>query len=476
MATTSTSSVSTGGGLIQSLGIGSGLDVQTLVSKLVAADRAPADARLTRQAQDIASGVSSLGSLKGALSSFQSAVTSLSTNAQFQVMSTSTADNTVFTATATGSAAPGNYSVMVQQLAQPEQLISTAFAGGSSTVVGTGSLAISVNGKSFDVAIDSSHNTLANIRDAINGASDNTGVNATLVYGTTGAQLVLSSDSTGATNAITVAASGGDGGLAKLAYTAGSSNYTEAQKAQDSIVMISGVEHHAATNTVSDAIDGVTLTLNSAKKDTALALNVTANQNAVMSNIQQLVNSYNSMQSTFGKLGSYNSASKTAGPLLGDWLLGNTQFQMTRGMTDTVSGLPPAYSSLATIGITTQADGTLKVDSTKLQAALTADGTSVAALFTGKNGIATRLSGTLTSLLADNGAIAARNQNFTDAQSLLTDQQTRLDNDMAAVQQRYLTQFNALDTLMSQMQTTSNYLTQQLASIASIGSTSSKSG
>jgi flagellar hook-associated protein 2 len=471
-----TSSISNGGGLIQSLGIGSGLDVQTLVTKLVAADRAPADARLTRQAQDIASGVSSLGSLKGALSSFQSAVTSLSTNAQFQVMSASTADNTVFTASATGSAAPGNYSVMVQQLAQPEQLISTAFVGGSSAVVGTGALALSVNGKSFDVAIDSSHNTLANIRDAINGASGNTGVNATLVYGTTGAQLVLTSDATGASNGITVTPSGGDGGLARLAYSGTPGvNYTEPQKAQDSIVMISGVEHHAATNTVGDAIDGVTLTLNAAKKDTALNLSITPNQNAVISNIQQLVNSYNSMQSTFGKLGAYDAASRTAGPLLGDWLLGNTQFAMTRGMTDVVSGLPGPYSSLASIGILTQANGTLKVDSTKLQAALDADGNSVAALFSGKSGIATRLSGTLTSLLADNGAIAARNKSYTDAQSLLTDQQTRLNTDMAVVQQRYLTQFNALDSLMSQMQTTSNYLTQQLASIAQIGN-SSKSG
>jgi flagellar hook-associated protein 2 len=476
MATSSTTSVSTGGGLIQSLGIGSGLDVQTLVSKLVAAERGPADARLTRQAQDIASGVSSLGSLKGALSSFQSAVQSLSTNAQFQVMSTSTADNTVFTASATGSAAPGNYSVMVQQLAQPEQLISTAFVGGSSAVVGTGTLALSVNGKSFSVAIDSSHNTLANIRDAINGASGNTGVNATLVYGTTGAQLVLTSAATGASNAITVTPSGGDGGLARLAYSGTpGTNYTEPQKAQDSIVVISGVEHHAATNTVSEAIDGVTLTLNAAKKDTALNLSITPNQNAVISNIQTLVNSYNSMQATFGKLGAYDAASKTAGPLLGDWLLGDTQFRMTRGMTDVVAGLPSAYSSLASIGITTQSDGTLKIDSTKLQAALNADGSSVAALFSGTSGVATRLSATLTTVLSSAGAIAARNQSYTDAQAQLTSQQDKLNSNMAAVQQRYLTQFNALDSLMSQMQTTSNYLTQQLASIATIGATS-KSG
>jgi flagellar hook-associated protein 2 len=472
-----TSSISNGGGLIQSLGIGSGLDVQSLVTKLVAADRAPADARLTRQAQNIATGVSALGTLKGALSSFQTAVQSLSTSAQFQVNSTSTGDSTVFTATATGSAAPGSYSVMVQQLAQPEQLISNPIVGGSGAVVGTGTLAISVNGKTFNVSIDSSNNTLANIRDAINGATDNTGVNATLVYGTGGAQLVLSSVGTGASNAITVAASGGDGGLASLAYggTPGV-NYTEAQKAQDSIVMISGVEHHAATNTVSDAIDGVTLTLNAAKKDTALNLSVTPNQGAVTNNIQQLVNAYNSMQSTFGQLGNYNATTKTGGPLLGDWLLGDAQFRMVGDMTNAVSGLPAAYSSLASIGITTQTDGTLKIDSTKLQAALTANGAGVAALFSGSNGIATRLSATLTSLLSDGSAIAARNQSYTDAQAQLTSQQDALNNNMAVVQQRYLTQFNALDSLMQQMQSTSSYLTQQLANIATIGSTSSKSG
>jgi flagellar hook-associated protein 2 len=472
-----TSSISNGGGLIQSLGIGSGLDVQSLVTKLVAADRAPADARLTRQAQGIASGVSALGSLKGALASFQSAVQSLSTSAQFQVNSTSTGDGTVFTATATGSAAPGSYSVMVQQLAQPEQLISNPIVGGSGAVVGTGTLAISVNGKTFNLAIDSSNNTLGNIRDAINGATDNTGVNATLVYGTGGAQLVLSSDGTGASNAITVAASGGDGGLATLAYAGTPGvNYTEAQKAQDSIVMISGVEHHAAGNTVSDAIDGVTLTLNAAKKDTALSLSVTPNQGAVTYNIQQLVNAYNSMQATFGQLGGYNATTKTGGPLLGDWLLGDAQFRMVGGMTNMVSGVPGTYSSLASIGITTQTDGTLKIDSTKLQAALTADGASVAALFSGKNGVATRLSGTLTSLLSDGGAIAARNQSYTDAQAQLTSQQDSLNNNMAVVQQRYLTQFNALDSLMQQMQSTSSYLTQQLANIATIGNTSSKSG
>jgi flagellar hook-associated protein 2 len=129
------------------------------------------------------------------------------------------------------------------------------------------------------------------------------------------------------------------------------------------------------------------------------------------------------------------------------------------------------------VGITTAADGTLSVDSAKLQTALTADSGTVAKLFAGPNGISTRLNAKLTSLLSTSGTIAARNLNLATAQLEVTRQQTAVNNQMALVQQRYLKQFNALDALMSQMQSTSNYLTQQLANSASIGNgTSTKSG
>jgi len=197
----------TGTGLIQSLGIGSGLDVQSLVSQLVAADRAPLAARLTRQASSIATSLSAMGTLKGAISGFQSALKPLTATSQFQVMAAKSADETVFTASSTTGAVAGSYGVEVRQLAQPEQLISAPVTGGATTVMGSGVLQVSLGAKSFSVNIVTGKDTLADVRDSINGATDNSGVKATLVYGVGGAQLVLTSSSSGAGNTIRVTAS-----------------------------------------------------------------------------------------------------------------------------------------------------------------------------------------------------------------------------------------------------------------------------
>ena len=468
--TASSASTGTGSGLIQSLGIGSGLDVQSLVKQLVAADRAPLAARITRQASSIATSLSAMGSLKGAISSFQSALTPMRTVSQFQVMAATSTDETIFSATATSGAVAGSYGVEVRQLAQPEQLISTAFAGGATAPVGSGTLQISLAGASFAVTIAAGKATLADVRDGINAASDNPGVKATLVYGISGAQLVLTSAATGAGNAINVAVSNAAGSLAQLSYTGASdTHYTEAQQPKDAIVVISGVEHHSSGNVVEGAIDGVTLSLHTAKTGTTLNLAVSNDQNAVIANVNKLVAAYNSMQGQFKALGGYNAATKTGGPLLGDFLLNGAQSQLNRGMTEQVAGLNSRYASLAALGVSTGADGTMSVNNSKLQAALTADGSSVARLFSCPQGIATRLDATATKLLGSGGAIAARDTNIATGQQDVIAQKTALDARMVLVQQRYLRQFNALDSLMSSLQATSNYLTQQLANTAKIG-------
>ena len=182
MATTATSATTgTGSGLIQSLGIGSGLNVSSLVTQLVSAERAAADSRITRQANKVGTDISALGSLKGALSSFQAVVTSVNGVDSYRLKSAGTADATVFTASAGPTAVAGTYPVSVQQLAQGAQLLSKNFTGGSAAVVGTGTLAIARGTGNFTVAIDSTNNTLAGIRDAINASPDNIGVKASLV-------------------------------------------------------------------------------------------------------------------------------------------------------------------------------------------------------------------------------------------------------------------------------------------------------
>ncbi len=467
------SSSGTGAGLIQSLGVGSGLDIRTLVTQLVGADRAPVEARLTRQSHRVATQFSALGTLKGAMAAFQTALSPLKTIGNFQAMSAASADELVFTASAGTGASAGSYGVEVRQLAQPEQLLSKAFAGGATAPVGTGTLHISAGSAGFDVSIAAGGNTLANVRDAINGSADNAGVHATLVYGVGGAQLVLSSAQTGAANMIRVTASGGDGGLVQLNYdgTAGG-NYTQVQAPQDAIVVISGVEHHSAVNAIDKAIDGVTLNLKGAKAGTTVNLTVADDQATVIANVQKLVAAYNIMQGKLHTLGSYDAGTKTGGPLLGDWLLNDAKFQLTRGMTDAVTGLGSGTSSLAALGIKTGTDGSLSVDAAKLQAALKANPAGVARLFSGTDGIAARLGATLEKLLASSGAIAARDANLTATQADLKSQGERLDARMQVVEQRYLKQFNALDSLMSRLRSTSSYLNQQLSNAARIGNNS----
>src|SRR4051812_30474020 len=206
---------------------GSQIDVQSLVSQLVAADRATPDAQINRDSTRVTTQISAVGQLMGSMSNFRSALSSLKTVDVFSTRSATSSAATTLTASANPKAVPGTYSIDVERLATAQQISSKPFAGGSSTVVGTGTLTVSLGTKSFNVDVTSDKSSLSSIRDAINGAVNNPGVRATIVQGSDGSHLVLSSSNTGAANTISVAQSGGDGGLSKLTYSAASpSNYS----------------------------------------------------------------------------------------------------------------------------------------------------------------------------------------------------------------------------------------------------------
>lgn len=465
--TTSTATTSSGtGGILQSVGIGSGLDISNIVSQLTTAEMSGQQANVTAQQTSVTTSVSALGTLKSALATFQSSLTvfgGAAKNSAFNALSAASSDNTVFTATASAGAAVGSYQVQVQSLAQSQQLISNSFSGGSTSSVGTGTLTLSLGSQSFNVTIDDSNNTLAGIRDAINSASGNPGVSAALVYGTNNsAQLILTSARTGAANTITVASSGGDGGLDALNYSsANTANFTVQQAAQDATISIAGVTHTSSTNVVSDALDGVTLNLQQAKPNSNVYLTVTNDSSHVTSLLQSFVTAYNTMIQQVTPLGSYDASTKTAGPMLGDPVLKGIQNQLFHAMSDTVSGVGSAYNSLASLGVTTNADGTLSLDSNVLNSALSSNFQNVVSVMGSTSGVISRLNSMLGTVLSTTGIIETRSNS-------LTAQQTNIDNENAAIaartaviQQRYMTQFNAMDTLLAQMQNTSTFLTQQ---------------
>lgn len=447
---------------------GSQIDVLGLVSQLVAADRAPAETQITRDTTRVTTQISALGTLMGSMSSFRSALSSLNSVDVFSTRTASSSDTDIFKVSASAKAVPGSYQVEVEQLAKAHQISSTPFEGGSSSVVGTGKLTLALGGKSFSVEIGNSNSTLAGVRDAINGAADNTGIRATLVSGTGGSRLVLSSSTTGEANKIVVSQSGGDGGLSKLAYSASQTgNYTQLAAAQDALVNIAGAQTKSASNVIAGAIDGVTINLATiSEEDKPVTLTVGYDQASVTTRINNFVTAYNALQSQISKLRSYDATSKVAGPMLGDSLLGSIESQLRRTISTPVSGISGAGQTLAGIGITTQANGNLAVDSAKLQNALSSNFEAVGKLFGSENGVGKQLFAQVDERLKSGGALDNRSKNLVTQQKSIAKRTDDLNVRMETLRQGYTKQFTALDTLLSKLQVTSAYMSQQIESMA----------
>lgn len=445
---------------LSAAGLGSGLDINSLVSQLVAAERSPQQTSIDSQRSKITTQVSALGSLKSTLSSLRDALAGLKSGTAFNARTAVSSDTTVFTASATSASSAARHAIEVTQLAQAGKSVSAGYPG-SSAVVGTGTLSIGVGAATLDLEIDGSSNTLAGIRDAINGAANNPGVSASIVNGSSGAQLVLSATDSGAANAFSVSASGGDGGLDTLV-----AGLAEVQPARDAIVRIDSIEVSSATNRISGAIDGVTLNLAKAQPGQALALEIGVDRAAISSALNGFVSAYNNYVTLRSQLTAYDASTGKKGALLGDATLRSIDASLSRTLQATGygSGANP-LGTLSDLGIRVQVDGRLALDSTVLGSALDSGTDRVAALFSGSNGVATALTTQLQSWLDSGGTLDSRSQSLTLRSRELDDSQTRLDARMASVQARYQAQFSNLDTLLSSLNNTSTFLTQQLAAL-----------
>lgn len=450
---------------------GSVIDVNSLVSQLVAATRAPKDSIISTQTQQATAQISAVGTLKGALSTFQTALGALDTPGAFNAELATSSSPTVLTASAGPGAVAGTYNVSVTQLAQAQQLVSKPIPGDGSSPVGTGTLKVSLGATSFNVTLTNTNGTVAGLAAAINSASGNPGVTATVITGTDGAHLVLSSTLTGAANTIQVAETDGGTALSALTYSTGSTtNYTQNTAAQDAIFSISGINHTSAGNTVSDAVSGVALNLlatTAAGTGPGSSVNVTvANDTAaITTNVGAFVTAYNTLVGSIKTLGSYDSTTGTAGPMLGDALLTGIQNEIRTKLYSIVNTGSSTYNSLASVGITTKSDGTLNFNGSKLQTALTSAPGAVSALFSGANGIASTINTQLDRDLASGGSIDSRSKTLVQKENSLTDQTKKLDAQMAALTASLTVQYASLNTLLSKLQSTSAALTQQLSSL-----------
>lgn len=408
---------------LSSPGIGSNLDINSIISQLMTVESQPLTVIDKKEASYLAK-VSAFGTLSGALGAFQSALADLSNPAKFQGVTAGSSDSTILTGSATVRAVAGSYSVNLTQLAQA-QTISTAGQTSSSATLGDGAkttltfqfgtisggklqngvyvndpaatppapgFAQDANHGTGSVTIDSTNNSLEGIRDAINKAAF--GVTATIVSdgSATPYHLVLTSTSTGAASSMKISvardpAAPVDTTLAGLlGYDpAGTQNMTQSSAAQDAKLSVNGIAVSGASNTISEAIQGVTLNLSKIGTST---LTVARDTGAVTSGVNSLVKAYNDLNATIKKLTAYDAASKTGGPLLGDSSVMAIQAQVRNMLGGNLPNASGTLQNLPAVGVTFQKDGTLAVDAAKLQAALTSNFNDFAGLFA-SNAVAT---------------------------------------------------------------------------------------
>lgn len=458
---------------LSSPGIGSGLDVNGLVSKLMTVEQQPLVAMQKTEASYQAK-LSAFGTLKGTLSDLQNAANALTSAAAFTPMSTSLGDATIMTASASSSAAAGTYAITVGQLAQAQVLRSATPYAATTETFNTGTISISVGGAAAtQVTVSASNNTLAGIRDAINTA--NAGVTATIVNDGTTNRLLFTANATGLTaGAISVnVTDSGAGGTHALTELNGV-NLVTVKSPLDAMFNVNGLAITRSSNTVGDVINGVTFNLTKAgtiASPVSTQLTVSKNTSSVQGLLTSFVNAYNGAIKQIKSLSAYNADTRQASILTGNAAVRGLQSQLGSLAQSAVTGVAGSIGRLSDIGISVQKDGTLAIDSAKLQTALTDPTKDVATLFTsttaGNKGIAVRFKDALTTLLGSTGPLASSTDGINRSISDLKKREDAFQTRLVSIEARYRRQFTALDSMVASMQQTSTYLSQQLASLAS---------
>jgi flagellar hook-associated protein 2 len=451
---------------ITATGLGSGIDVSSLVDQLVSAERQPVATRLATQEARATAQLTGIGRLKSALSSFKTAVDNLADIDKFQQRIATVSDEERVAATATAAAEPASYEVEVLALASAHRLVSGPFAS-TGAVVGEGQLLIGSGASSMQIEITSGNNTLAGIRDAINASTNNPGVRASIVTGADGAHLVLSAANPGAANAITIDAVAAGSPLEALEFGAGTTNaLTENSAAADASVLIDGVLVASAGNSIEDAIGGVTIDLLQAEAGAVVTLDIDYDTETAKQSVAKFVDAYNAVVSTINELTAYNADTGSAGALLGDAATRSVKNALREALGRAVGGTSDPFRTLAEIGITTGTNGTLSLDSVKLGNAIDTDFDAVGRVLADEEaGIAVRMQAIVEDFLAGNGRLGTRETTLKARLDDISERRTELDARMELLRKRYQKQFNALDSLVSQLNQTSTYLTQQLNSL-----------
>ncbi len=472
---------------ITSIGIGSGLDIESMITQLVAVERAPVT-KLRTEASSLQTKLSTYGKLQSGMSALRDAAAALTRASTWGATTGTSNEAASVSATTSSTTLPGSYAIEVQRLASVQANATGVFAS-ADALVGEGTLRIELGswaGTSFtpkagaaavDITVGPPAQSLAQLRDTIN--ASNSGVVASVLSDASGARLVLRSAATGQANGFRVAvtdadANNSDGlGLSALAYDPSASILTMAQAlaAANASASLNGLPIGAEGNTLSNVLDGMTLTLG--KVTTAPVLVEAKTDTAsIRKALDTFVTAYNDLNKLLAEQTKYDAASKTAGALQGDSAAISIRAQM-RSLLGGSSGASALFTRLADVGFDVQTDGSIKLDETKLANGLANLG-EMKKLFANSdlvtpanNGLAVQLRSMADQVLGIDGTLSTRSEGLRKRIDLNQDRQDLLEDRIAMVEKRLRAQYTALDKQMASLNSLSSYVTQQIAALSS---------
>jgi flagellar hook-associated protein 2 len=468
---------------ITSLGVGSGLNAESIIASLMAIERRPIDL-ITASNKDINAQLSSMGKLQSLTSTMKDKAAALTTSTLWGQQAFTSSDSTVITGSAGTSAAPGRYAISVQQLAANQTVTSAAF-GSSASELNAGTLKIELGtwnttavpktfapGSEVSIDITDGNTSLAAIRDKIN--TSGAGITASIINDASGARLSLRSSATGEANGFRITATEtlDDGnsatGLSALGFDAGdtSTPMNFNQWGANAQANINGIDVSSSTNTFDAVSDGLSITVGKVSA-TPVEVTVAADNSAVQTAITDFVKSFNDLASYIKDQTKYDATSKVGGPLQGDRTAIGLQLQL-RGVINQGSSASSVFSRLTDIGIAMKSDGTLGTDSTKLTAALAnpAELQKLLAADTGEtasSGFMDRFRDLGTAATAFDGGLQTRQDALNAQIKRNSDRSDALTQRLTAVEARMRAQYQALDTSMASLSALSSYVTQQFA-------------
>ena len=471
-------------------GIGSGLDINSLVERLMAVERQPLTALATKKGM-IESKISALGQIRSSLDALKTAAQRMTTQDKLLTLKTTVADTSIATVSTSNSATPASFSLEVEQLASAQKLSSPEFASASSSLgnaagsvtieFGTysaGIYTLNPDRAAFTVNVEADKMTPEGIRDVINQA--NKEVSASLVNSGTGVMLVLTNAKTGANQHMRLSVSDPDGnntdnaGLSQLAYNPAASvgngkNMSERVAAQDARVKIDGISITSRTNTLDQSIAGLTISLLKTNDDSPTTMTTTRDDSQVKTAVNSFITAYNNLNKLVRDLTKYDATNREAAILNGESTVRNVLSQV-RGLLSKQYG-STSLPTLSELGITTQSDGSIRLDATKFDSAFSSKRDAVVALFTQStggtegDGFAGTVEDLITSLTDNNGLLDARTDGLNASLKNLNSKEDQIEARLSQIEQRYRTQFVTLDRNLNSLQSLSAYLQQQLASI-----------